>query len=169
MTKYNNMTSKSSQNPWNTLIFKQKYFKQTIALHFKELLPKKCKIWTTNWIYGKHRMFSLKVYPRPENFTKLLVAMVVTFCMSGGGVRIVPPPHKTIIFSTLKARNSWTVYISAVSYIRKEKYRPATTITTTVYVILPCCWHYQQKGCEKFWGFKLVVQRGRSKLFLSYL
>ena len=27
-------------------------------------------------------MFSLKVYPSPENFTGLLVAMVVTFCMS---------------------------------------------------------------------------------------
>ena len=35
--------------------------------------------------------------------------------------------------------------------------------------ILPCCWHYQQNGCDKYWGFKLVVQRGRSNLFLSYL
>ena len=39
----------------------------------------------------------------------------------------------------------------------------------TKFNILPCCWHYQQKGCDKFWGFKLLVQRRRSKLFLSYL
>ena len=25
--------------------------------------------------------------------------------------------------------------------------------------------YYQQKGCNKFWGFKLVVQRGRFKFF----
>ena len=30
----------------------------------------------------KHRMFSLQVYPSPENFIQPLAAMVVTFCMS---------------------------------------------------------------------------------------
>ena len=30
----------------------------------------------------KHCMFSLIVYHTPENFTRPLVAMVVTFCMS---------------------------------------------------------------------------------------
>ena len=30
-------------------------------------------------------MFSLKVYPSPENFTQPLVAMVMTFCMSARG------------------------------------------------------------------------------------
>ena len=33
--------------------------------------------------------------------------------------------------------------------------------------ILPCGWHYQHWGCDRFWGFKLVVQRGRFKFFLS--
>ena len=28
-------------------------------------------------------MFSSKIYPTPENFIRPLVAMVVTFCMSG--------------------------------------------------------------------------------------
>ena len=35
--------------------------------------------------------------------------------------------------------------------------------------VLPYCWHNQLKGCDKYWGFKLAVQRGRSKLFMSYL
>ena len=32
--------------------------------------------------------------------------------------------------------------------------------------ILPCCWHYQHWRCDRFWGFKSVVQRGRFKFFL---
>ena len=56
--------------------------------------PKNAKYGPQIKFTTKHSMFSLKVYPRPENFTQLLVAMVVTFCMSGGGVRIVPPPTK---------------------------------------------------------------------------
>ena len=31
----------------------------------------------------KHCMFNFKVYATPESFTQPLVAMIVTFCMSG--------------------------------------------------------------------------------------
>ena len=83
MTLYNNINSKSLQYPCNTLILQQKYFQHTIALHFPELsLKKTAKFGTEIKFTTKHRMFGLKDYPSPENFTQLRVAMVVTFCKS---------------------------------------------------------------------------------------
>ena len=38
----------------------------------------------------KHHMFSVKVYPSPDNFTQPLVPMVVPFCMSGAVTRPKP-------------------------------------------------------------------------------
>ena len=69
----------------NTLRFQEKYCKHTIyCIAFPVTLTQKhCKIWTKNLIMTKHRMFSLKVYPSPEYFTRPLIAMFVPFCMSG--------------------------------------------------------------------------------------
>ena len=84
MTKYNNIRLKSLQYPYNTLIFQHKYLKHTIALHFTDLLTKKtAKQGQQIEFTTKHRMFSLKVYPSPENFTQPLAVMVVTFSKSG--------------------------------------------------------------------------------------
>ena len=86
MTKYINIYSKSVQYPLNTLIFLTKYSKHTFTLQLQGLLPKKTEKYGPQMEFTiEHRMFSLKVYPSPENFTQPLVAMVMTFCMSGRG------------------------------------------------------------------------------------
>ena len=65
-------------------MFQQKYLKHTIARDFPELLAKKtAKDGPQMEFTTKHCMFSLKVYQSPENFTELMVAIVVTFCKSG--------------------------------------------------------------------------------------
>ena len=58
-------------------IFQQKYLKHNIALHFPEVGPKK-----TEKYRPRHRIFSLEVYPSPENFTQPLDVMVMTFSKS---------------------------------------------------------------------------------------
>ena len=57
--------------PLNTLKIHKKIPKNTIALHFTELLPKKtAKFGPQTEFTIKHRMFSLKVYPSAENFAR---------------------------------------------------------------------------------------------------
>ena len=79
---YNNINSKSLQYPSNTQILKHKYLKHTIACNFQICYPTK----TINIdhkfnLRPKHQMFSSNVYQSPNNFTQLLIAMVVTFFM----------------------------------------------------------------------------------------
>ena len=70
--------------------FSPKISKNTTALHFPEMLPKKTKKWSQQIEFmTKHRMFSLKVYLSPDNFTQAGLMMFVTFCKSAARACLV--------------------------------------------------------------------------------
>ena len=69
----------------NDIIGSQTYYCLSFLVTFtqktQQNMDHKFNLWQT-----KKHIFSLKAYPSPESYTLALVAMVVTFCMSGGNI-----------------------------------------------------------------------------------
>ena len=102
----------SFKYPYNTLIIDNKHQKTTFALHFQELLPpKKAKLQQQIELTKKQCMFSLKLYPSPEDFTWTRFAWFATFSKSAIGVDTV------IQFFSL-------FYIDLVLQITSTQHRP---------------------------------------------
>ena len=75
----------------------------------------------------------------------------------------LPQKHFIAVQTTQKRNLSWScISWNCLNFLTNNFF---FFYNYGVIFLLPWCWHYQQKRCDQFWGFKLVVQRGRSKLF----
>ena len=103
----------------------------------------------------KNHMLSLKVYPNPEYYTRPLVAMVVTFCMSGGNISskfLLPFSMAVLLFAEEDHNN-------LIHYSFRRKITESEYIIQSLLNTIECprkhhlwCWNFYQPFSCSIWS-----------------